>query len=292
MKELILRTLSGSMFIILTACGKSTVQEETQLAAYVNKGEISVHQVQAVLQKQPRLPDSRAEAAPAQILEILIDQELAAQAAVKQGLEGDPSVIQALQLARREVLARAFFDRAADKASMPSSDEIDRYYDAHPALFAQRRLYTLQEFAVEADTAQMARLKEIAQSAKGADAMANALRDLGARFTTRQLVQAAEDVPLALLDRLAKAAVGQSIVFAQTGGARVFCVLQFIAAPVERRAAADAIGKYLLAEQKRKYVAEAMAALRKDATIHRVGAFARPAEAAGSMPQQAASAPR
>jgi EpsD family peptidyl-prolyl cis-trans isomerase len=281
------------MLATLVACGKSTVQDETQLAARVNQGEISVHQVQAVLRKQPRLPDPRAEAAPLQVLEVLIDQELAAQAATKQGLDSEPSTIQALQLARREVLARAYFDRVAEKASMPSSDEVDRYYDAHPALFAQRRIYTLHEFAVEADASQVSRLKEVSQQTKSVDALTNVLRELGLRYTSRQLVQPAEDVPLGLLDTLAKSGVGQSVAIPQSGGARVFCILQVLPAPVDRRTAAESIAKYLVAEQKRRYVADAMAALRKDAAIRHVGAFSKPSSTeATARPGTPASAPR
>src|SRR5262245_44453560 len=123
------RAVCVSILVTLAACGRNTVLEDKQLAARVNQSEISVHQVQAVLRKQPRLLDPSAEAAPLQVLEILIDQELAAQAATKQGLESEPATLQAFQVARREVLARTYFDRVAEKASMPSSDEIDRYYD-------------------------------------------------------------------------------------------------------------------------------------------------------------------
>jgi len=269
--------------LALSACGNDKVRDESQIAVHVNKGEISVHQVQSILQRQPRLPSASSESAASQVLEILIDQELAAQAAIKQGLEADPSVIQALQLARRETLARAYHDRVAAKAAMPSSDEIDRYYESHPALFAQRRLYTLQEFAVEADDAQIRRLSEVIKQAKSADAVAGALRDLGPHHTTRQLVHAAEDVPLALLDLLSKAAVGQSVLVPQKGGARIFSLLHAQDAPIERRLAREPISKYLVAEQKRKFVVQAMADLRKDAKLQYVGAFTK-ASASASAP--------
>lgn len=266
--------------LLLAACNRNAaVRDDSQIAVHVNRREVSVHQVQSILQRQPRLPAGPSESAPSQVLEILIDQELAAQAAVKQGLESDPSVIQALQLAKRETLARAYFDRLAANAAAPSSDEIDRYYESHPALFAQRRLYTLQEFAVEADTGRIGRLRDITSQAKSAEALANALRDLGLRFTTRQFVQAAEDVPLGLLSPLSKAMVGQSVLMQQAGGARIFTVLQLQQAPVERRMASDPIAKYLVAEQKRKLISQAMADLRRDAQLEYVGAFAKVASA-------------
>ena len=260
--------------VLLCACSNK-VPEDSQIAAQVNGGEISVHQVQAVLQKQPRLAAGAGASPPAQVLEVLIDQELAAQAASKRGYDSDPAVIQALQLARRETLAHAYMDQVAAKSAIPSSDEIDRYYEANPELFAQRKLYTLQEFAVEADAAQLERLEQLTKLAKGSEAVLQSLRESGMRYTTRQYVQAAEDVPLNLLQAISKLSVGQSVLVKQSGGARVFCILQAQLAPVDRRMASEAISKYLSMEQKRKLVAESMNALRKEAQIRYVGSFSK-----------------
>ena len=129
--------LLGAGAVLLAGCGGGERKSDTQIAATVNKGEISVHQVQTVLQRQPRLTAADAGGtATARVLEGLIDQELAAQAARNASLEKDPRVVQSLEAARRELLALAWQESIAAKASNPSSDEIDRYYEAHPELFA------------------------------------------------------------------------------------------------------------------------------------------------------------
>ena len=282
------RLLLSSSLLVVAACSKNKVIDESQVAAYVNDGEISVHQVQAVLQRQPRLAAMAGDKAASQVLEVLVDQELSAQAAIKLGLESEPSVIQALQLARREVLARVFHDRIADKASLPTSDEIDSYYDKSPALFSQRKLYTLQEFDVEAVPEQMDRLADVSREAKGAASVDLALRDLGVRYSSRQIGQAAEDIPMGLLQSLSTASVGQSVFVPQSAGARIFSVLRVQSAPVDRRTANDSIVRFLQAERKRKLVAEAMSQLRQEGQIRYVGSFAGGSPYAG----KAASAPR
>ena len=256
------------------ACGKDPLTVDSQIAVRVNKGEISVHQVQAVLQRQPRPPDA-SESAASRVLEVLIDQELAAQAARDQGLEVDPGVIQQLQASRREVLARAYHDRIAAKASLPSSDEIDRYLESQPALFAQRRLYLLQESAVEVSSAQLPALQEAVQRVQSVEELAKVLQGAGLRHSARQFAQAAEDLPLLLLDPLSKASVGQSVLFPQPGGARIFTVLLAHKAPVDRRTATDAIRNYLTADRKRQLVVLAMKSLCEGAELRYEGAFAK-----------------
>jgi EpsD family peptidyl-prolyl cis-trans isomerase len=275
---------------VLASCSRTSVPSESQVAARVNDGEISVHQVQAILERQPRLLAASGENTTSRVLEVLIDQELAAQAARAEGLESDPSVIQTLQASRREVLARAHHDRIAARAASPTSDAIDRYYDSHPALFAQRRLYILQETAVEAPDVQVAQLRESLPQWQTAEDLAKALRAAGLRNSTRQFAMAAEDLPLTLLDPLSGAGVGQSALFAQPGGARIFTVLYAQKAPVERRTAADAIARYLASDRQRELVADAMKALRQKAKIQYQGGFVpKPASAPG--PDVVASTP-
>src|SRR5205814_9580419 len=122
--------------------------DSTQVAARVNDTEISLAQLQHVLQRQPRVSPERAEAQTRSVLDGIVDQELAAQAARKSGLDRDPRVVRALEAAKRHLPARAYQDVLADRATLPSSDDVDRYYDSQPALFAQRRFYSVQETLV------------------------------------------------------------------------------------------------------------------------------------------------
>jgi len=262
----------------VTACGGGAkpAAADSQVAVQVNKGEISVHQVQHVLQRQPRLLAEQPELAARKVLDSLVEQELAAQAAREQGMDNDPAVVQALQVAQREVLARAYQDRLASKAVGPTSDDVDRYYESNPALFAERRLYTLQETAVEAATpADAARVAELARQAKAPADLAESLRADNKKSQTRQFVQAAEDLPMGLLAVMSKIGVGQSHAVAQAGAVRVFTLLHAQSAPVERRRAADAIAGYLNNERRRQQVVLGMKDLRQTARITYQGSFAQ-----------------
>ena len=273
---------------LLTACGGHGGAGDSQVAAKVNKGEISIHQVQTIVQRQPpQVAADRTEKAAARVLEVLIDQELAAQAARDQGLERDPRVVQAIEAARRELLAHAYQDQVAAEIISPSSDEIDRYYEANPALFAQRRLYLLQEVTLEANPAQLTQLQEIVARSRGGDELVQVLREAKVKHYVRMFAHAAEDLPLALLEPLSKLEVGQSWLYTQGDGGRIFTLLNAQKAPIERRMANNAIGAYLVTERKRQRVAQAMKGLRESARIEYVGSFSqtRPPVPGASAPK-------
>ncbi|GAB4114513.1 MAG: hypothetical protein Fur0014_17120 [Rubrivivax sp.] len=114
------RTRLGSMALLtvvtagalmLAACGDRKDKAASQTAAKVNKEEITVHQINFVLQQQRGLKPEQAEAAGRQVLERLIDQELAVQKADELKLDRDPRVVQQLEAVRREVLARAYAEK-------------------------------------------------------------------------------------------------------------------------------------------------------------------------------------
>lgn len=274
--------LLAGVGLLLAACGGSRSGGDTQIAVKVNKGEISVHQVQTVLQRQPRqIANDPSERATGRVLELLIEQELAAQAGRDAGLDKDPRVVQALEAARRELVARAYHERVGEKVSGPSSDEIDRYYGEHPELFAQRRLYVLRETAVDAK-ADAAALQAMVARARSLEEIEKGLKDSGVRFGGRMLANAAEDLPMSLLKAVAPLEAGQSVVVSTTGTARIFTVLQAIKAPVDRHTASNPIAAYITNERKSAAVAEAMKSLRSEAHIEYVGNFAKAAAAAAS----------
>lgn len=286
-----LRILPAALVVLsLLGCSPDKTPLPSQVAVKVNDGEISVHQVQAVLRNRPIAGAS--ENAAANVLEVLVDQELAAQAATSAGLHKDPNVIQAAELQRREVLARAYYDRIAGGAAGPSSNDVDRYYDAHPALFAQRRLYLISETAVAGDADDIAALNAAVSQVRGPAELKAALERLQLDSSARQYAQAAEDVPISLLPAFAAAKPGDSIVVAHSGGARIFTMLYVHLAPVDRRTATPAIAKFLLAERQRRLVGDAMAELRKGAQLQystAIAARATPTAPAASAPAVGAS---
>jgi len=286
--------VAASAAFLLAGCGdKKETKGATQTAVKVNKEEITVHQINFVLQQQRGLKPEQAEAASKQILERLIDQELALQKATELKLDRDPRVMQQLEAAKREIVSRAYLEKAGEAASKPTADEIAKYYEANPALFKDRRVYSLQEIAIEAKPEQVAQLRTQLANAKNVTEFVEYLKANDFRFSGNQAVRAAEQLPLASLGTFAAMKDGQALLNATATGAQVIVLAGSRSQPVTLEQATPAIEQFLLNERKRDILAKDMKAMRDAAKIEYLGKYAEAAAsapAAGGAPAAAAPA--
>ncbi len=273
---------------LLAGCGDKKDKPATQTAAKVNKEEITVHQINFVLAQQRGLAPAQAASAGRAVLERLIDQELALQKAADQKLDRDPRVVQQIEAARREIIARAYVEKISEGAPKPTVAEVAAYYEAHPGLFKERRVYNLQEVAIEATPDQIESLKKTLLGSKTFPDFVAYLKANNFKFTGNEAVRAAEQLPLASVDQFAKMKDGQAIFNIRPAGAQIVNVAASRMQPVTLQQATPAIEQFLLNERKRKLVADDMQALRGSAKIEYVGDFA--ADAARS-PYRPPSAP-
>jgi EpsD family peptidyl-prolyl cis-trans isomerase len=273
---------------LLAGCNKNKEKPATQTAAKVNKEEITVHQINFLLSQQRGLAPAQAASASRQVLERLIDQELALQKADDQKLDRDPRVVQQIEAARREIIARAYLEKLSEGAPKPTPAEVEAYYQAHPALFSQRRVYNLQEINIEATPEQVEAMKKALVGAKSFADFVAYLKSNNIRFNGGEAVRGAEQLPLAGLDQFAKMKDGQAVFNTRPNGAQVIHLAGSRSEPVTLERARPAIEQFLLNERKRKLIADDLLALRNAAKIEYVGDFA--ADAAKN-PYRPASAP-
>ncbi len=275
--------------VVLTGCGEKKDKPASQTAAKVNKEEITVHQINFVLQQQRGLAPEQAASASKVALERLVDQELALQKAQDQKLDRDPRVVQQLEAARREIIARAYAEKIAAGAPKPSAAEIKSYYDAHPALFKERRVYNLQELAIQAKPEQVGELQAKLAAAKDVPDFINYLKANDFKFAANQAVRAAEQLPLASLDKFAQMKDGQTIFSRTPAGAQVVILAGARSQPVDEARASPAIEQFLWNERKRKVVEDDIRALRGAAKIEYVGDYAKGGSKEVKPPPPAAS---
>ena len=272
----------------LAGCGAKE-NASTQTAARVNKEEITVHQIGAQLSQQAVKPDQVQEA-ERQILERLINRERAVQKAMDLKRDRDPKVVQAIASARQEIIARAYAEKLREGAARPTPADIKKYYDEHPVLFSERKIYQLQEFAVEADAKQVEALKAALPPIKTADDLVTYLKANNLKFATSQSVRAAEQLPLPVLPVLARMSEGQSLLNPTAKGAQIVILRGARSQPVDAERASRAIEQFLLNEQKRKLMADDMKALRAAAKIDYRGRFAASAPLPADATQPATAA--
>jgi EpsD family peptidyl-prolyl cis-trans isomerase len=247
-----------------------------KLAARVNGTEITMQQVGV----------ARA-TSPLQALDKVIDRELLVQQALAAKLDREPRVAQALEDARRQVLAQAWLERAAAERARSTPEEVRAFYEENPALFAQRRVYKLRELAVAAGQGGDALVAPLVAQIRAESATARDLDELAAWLRWRNLrvgavsatTQAAEHLPLGYLAQLARMKEGEIAVFpsgaGEPAGATVVQLAHAAEAPLSLEDAAPVIEKFLAGRKRLELAAAEVKRLRGAASIEYVGDFKR-----------------
>jgi PPIC-type PPIASE domain len=192
-----------------------------------------------------------------------------------QKLDRDPRVVQQLEAARREIIARAYAEKIAAGAPKPSPAEIKAYYDTHPALFKERRVYNLQELAIQAKPEQVVEIQAKLTASKDLPDFVNYLKATDIKFAANQAVRAAEQLPLNTVDKFAQMKDGQTIFTPTPTGAQVVVLAGSRSQPVDETRASPAIEQFLWNERKRKVVEDDLKAMRSAGKVEYVGEYAK-----------------
>lgn len=263
--------------LALAGCGaKSDTPIASQVAARVGSYEITVHQVNAELARLGGIAGEQVKQASGAILERLIDQELLVAQAEEQKIDRDPTVMAALDAARREVVARAYVERIAAQVAEPQTSEVEAFYRNNPELFSKRRIYALRELRVAVPAGREADLRAAADKAASLDDIVAWLRRENLSFKADSALKPAEELPLDLVKQLAKMKDGEIGLLASAG---VVAVIQIAASreqPIDAVGAAPFIERYLTNLKKQALAREELGRLRDRTSIQYVGDFASP----------------
>ncbi len=265
---------------LAAGCGKSEDSKvATQVAAKVNSDEITVHQINGILARENVPPEAAAQA-KRQILERLIDQQLAKQQAIEKKLDRSPNTLQALEAAKNDILARSYLEQIASSQPKPTTDEAKKYYAEHPELFTQRRLFNLEELAVQPTAGLGAQLKEQAAKARSLQEIAEWLKSRQVRFAENRGVRAAEQIPLDLLPKLQAMKSGEIQAIEGAGGLYVVRIVATVASPVDEATAVPRIQQFLFNQRSGAAIASEIKQVRGKAKIEYLGEFSGGATAA------------
>ncbi len=285
--------LTAVVLATLAGCGKKddASAPATQVAAKVGSEEISVHQINQVLSR------SNTSAASAQdiqrvsreVLEKLIDQQLLVDQATESKLNRSPDVVAQIESAKREILARAYVQQLSAGLPKPSAEDVKKYYVAHPALFAERRIFNVQEIIVPVAPGLMELLSGLAAAGKPMEEVAALLKSKDIQFTGGAATRSAEQVPLELLSKLQPLKDGQCIVLEAPRALTYVRVAGSQSAPLSADAAAPNIEKFLSNQGVNEAVAASLKQLRAASKISYLGEFSKPAaDTAAATPTAAA----
>ena len=270
----------------LSACGSGEKKDASQVAAKVNGAEISVYQINQALSQTPGVTEANVGKARKEILDRLIVQQLAVAKATDAKLDRTPEVVMALDAARRDVLARAYMDQVAGSAANVDKSDIRKYFDDHPDLFAQRRLYSLTDIALKSDDKLISTLKDMVAANKPLQDIAQYLKDNNAVFEAHNYNSAAEQLPLELLPSIAKLSDGQTAVIPAGQVVHVINVIKSKQEPVTFEVASPQIQKYLAAEHRQQLILAEIKRLKDTAKVEYLGEYSadKPVAAPAAKP--------
>jgi EpsD family peptidyl-prolyl cis-trans isomerase len=242
------------------------------------------------LSKLSNLSPDQAKQATNQVLKSLVDQQLMVQKAITDKLDSDPLVMQALEASRRQILAQAMIKKISANHAKPSEAELADYYAKNPALFAERRIYRLQEINVQVTPENVDRVKERLQQTKNLGDFIAWLKAENIPARAGESTKTAEQLPLEILPRLHAIKDGQAMTFAAPGALNILVVAGSQTQPLTQEQAKPMIERYLDNAKIREIVEAELKKLKEAAKIEYLGEYADAGKQADAKAEPTAEA--
>jgi EpsD family peptidyl-prolyl cis-trans isomerase len=260
--------------LLISACSGDSEHKASQVVAKVNQDEISIHQVNFQLSRLGKVPEENGKEVAGQVLTKLVDQQLLKQQALANKLDRDPRVLQFIEASKNEILAQAYLERVASKATKPDDKQIDDFYVRNPELFEQRRIFRLQELIVNVGQDKQAEIEAVVSGRKNIGEIADWLKTQPYPITANINVRVAEQLPLELLKKLQPLQDGELLVVKNPQSINILHLVGSQSAPISKESAAPMINQYLLNVTKTELVKKEVSTLQSGARVEYLGSFA------------------
>lgn len=286
-----LGALTLALAMLLGGCGDKQEAGQTadQLAARVNGEAITVPELEHELAKLNNLAPEQRQAAANQLLKSLVDQRILVRRAIEEKLDADAEVSLSLESARRQILAQAYLQKSTAATAKPDDAAIGDYFAKHPELFAERRIYRLQEINVQAGPERLEAVKAQLAQSKNLNDFVAWLKAESIPARVGQSTKAAEQLPLEILPRLHQLKDGQAMTMASAGSLTILFVAGSQTQPMTQEQARPVIERFLQNARKREAAEAELKKLKEQAKIEYLGAYAdagkepaKPAEASAA----------
>jgi EpsD family peptidyl-prolyl cis-trans isomerase len=271
-----LSTLALAVAMTLAGCGdKKAGEDKTKelVVAKVNNAEITEAQLNFELAKLGNLSPEQAKQAANQVLKSMADQQLLVQKAVADKIDSDPQVLQTLDAARRQILAQAVIQKLTAANDIPGDAEMADYYAKNPALFAERRVYRLQEIQIQVTPANVESVKAQLQETKNLGGFMDWLKAQNIPARAGQSTKNAEQLPLELLPRVHQLKDGQAMTYTGPGTLNILVVAASQSQPLTQEQARPMIERFLGNAKKRDLAEAELKKLREKAKIEYLGQY-------------------
>lgn len=245
---LVLLTVAG-----LSACGDKE-KKPGQALASVNGEEITVLQLNEEMQRA-NVQASQQDVASKQLLESLIDRQLLQNEAVKEKVDRDPKVVQAVERAKALIVAQAYMQKRIGNLARPTKEEVEDYFNKNPQFFSQRRQFDMKELII-ASADMNDQLKAAMDSAKSLEDVATWLDANKVKYARTQLSRTSADLAPELSSKLLAMPKGQLFIIREGDRTLLISLADIRENPASLAQAAPQIEQFLF-NKKNKDIADA-----------------------------------
>lgn len=270
----------------LSACGGKE-KKAGQALVSVNGEEITVLQLNEELQRA-NVPAAQQEAATKQLLESLIDRQLLQNEAVKDKVDRDPKVVQAVERAKALIVAQAYMQKRIGNIAKPTAAEVEDYFKKNPLYFSQRKQFDMRELII-ATSDMNDELKKAMDSAKSLEDVAAWLDANKVKYGRTQLSRSSTDLAPELSTKLLSMPKGQLFIIREGDRTLLISLVDIKDSPITLAQVTPQVEQFLF-NKKNKDAADAeIKRLRASAKIEYLNKTETPT--AAPAPAAAASAP-
>ena len=224
-KAIIALTICG----LVVACGeKDNTEKTSQSIASVNGDDITFLQLNDELQRARIKPEQQT-LAEKQIVQKLVDRQILVQESLKAKLDRDPRVMHAIENAKMQILAQSYLESKVSSLSKPTEAEIADYRSNHADIFANRKIYVMDQLVFTASPSHSNELETLSNTAKTIEDVTNWLTEHQITYAQAKEAHTAESLPAEFLTKISKMAIGDIIFFKTNQKRRAFVFWKFFA---------------------------------------------------------------
>lgn len=284
---------SGVALVLLVAVGLSACggkeKRVGQALASVNGEEITVLQLNDELQ-HANVPAVQQETASKQLLESLIDRQLLQNEAVKDKIDRDPKVVQAIERAKALIIAQAYMQKRIGAIAKPTAAEVEEYFNKNPQYFSQRKQFDMRQLLIA--TADMNDdLKAAMDRAKSLEEVAAWLDAHHVKFGRMQLSRTSADLAPELSAKLAAMPAGQLFIVREGERTLLISLADIKDSPVVLAQATPQIEQFLFNKKNKDAAQAELKRLRASAKIEYLNKTEKSASASASASAAGVSVP-
>jgi EpsD family peptidyl-prolyl cis-trans isomerase len=278
----------GIALLFIAGCSDKS-KPATQIVAKVNDDEITVHQLNNAMAKLPLISEENLASVRLDLVRKLVNEQLTVQQALLQKLDRSSEVMMQIEASRREILTKAYLKQLISGLPKPSAEDIKKFYDLHPELFAERRIYNLQQINIPNPHTTVNEIRKLTADKDMNDILAT-LNLHKIIFTASAVTLAAEQIPLKTLSVLTTLKEGEISIIGTEQSITIIKIEASKLAALSEDLALQRIPTYLMNEQAQIAINNKIGQLKSNSKIKYMNEFSGAAKPLASLPASATKA--